>query len=390
MRGQGSRGDESGFRDRSRTGDRRSGRLDSGRGDRGFNLVQTPTSLAAQSRLRRRESSGVRERDSRRDGERSHGGRGDPGRYGGRDYGRRDRGRDGRRDYRHDDSHYYRRHGRRHHYDVNYYWPYYWPYSYSYGGYGYYPDRYGSYGYYGDYGYGGSVLLDLGDLLFGFRYGSPRRYLYGMGYGLGYGSTVYVDGASWPTYIREAETTPRRERRLAAFESRLSPMLGGGSQVTAEFALGELALQGGDFHRAAAAFRVAAADADKGSAAWLALSIALAGAGRYEDAAAALRAAGSSRDTLRSIRVSPVDVFRRPETYGALLADLKDALEKDPTSPDRWLVAGYVHLVFGRHAEAAQLMWAAYGAGVDDPLFLQFLLEAEWRLRQTRPEGGEA
>ena len=175
------------------------------------------------------------------------------------------------------------------------------------------------------------------------------------------------------------QQAPAGKAEGGVYRSELAKALGGKDVVGAAFALGESRLKTGEYAEAVSAFQQALDENSDDAAARVGLALALSGQGQYEAAAHMLRRGLAGLKDWKSARLD-LRVALGGEAYDAALKRLQDAAEGGPARADTQLLLGFHLYLQGQYAQAAKTLWAAYDAGVNDPLLKEMLLAAERRL----------
>jgi hypothetical protein len=163
------------------------------------------------------------------------------------------------------------------------------------------------------------------------------------------------------------------ELEKAGFLSALSPMLGGKSRVSLDFAVGELKLHQGDYAGAADALRRAVGAAPDDAAPKLALGLALTASGDYEGAAQLLRRGLRGTADWRALKLAPQRAFGGDAAYQQVLTGLQAA---DKANKDAHFVLGFLYTASGRYADAVKELMQG---DRNDDVVLALLSEAKHR-----------
>ncbi len=194
---------------------------------------------------------------------------------------------------------------------------------------------------------------------------------------------VYRPSQAYRNYVildtPTAHREPPRPEAEAAYESVLSPMLGGPERVGAAYALGEARLAAGEFDEALAAFQEAFARNDAPRAR-IAVALALLGMERYEGAAHMLRRAVRSVKDWDAVEPALAAAFGSEDAYEAVAARLREAAEGDATDRDVELLLGFHHFGIGRYAQAAGVLYELHERDPADEAVAALLAAAESRL----------
>jgi hypothetical protein len=226
---------------------------------------------------------------------------------------------------------------------------------------------------------------------FPYYYGDPG-YFAGNAYGDQYVTIVSptVPQAQQAPQEQQAEQPQAAQVRVpaelarAAFTSALSPMLGGDARVSVDFSVGELKLRRGDYAGAAGAFGRAVGTAPDETAPKLALGLAMLGTGDYEGAVQVVKRGLRGMSDWRNLKFRPAAAFPSDAAYQQVRAPLQQSPSSDK---DAQFLLGVLSLATGNNADAINHLALA---GLDDPLVIGLLVEAERRDEAAGKAAGPA